>query len=168
MTVVNLVLAERSQLPVLENLWQLYMHDFSEFMDASDEGAEVDDRGLYAFEFDLRRYWERPGFWPYLAHVRERIAGFVLVSDRVRFHRGGRYIDEFFVLRRYRRRGIGRTLAFQTFETQRGYWEIAEIPGNRPAQAFWRRVIADYTDSRFDEIITPDGEVWQHFNSSLW
>ncbi len=169
MTIVQLVPARPSQLDVLRNLWQLYMHDFTEFMQAGDPGAEVDEQGLYPYEFDLARYWGRPGFWAYVPRVKDRIAGFVLVSDRLRFRKGpGRYIDEFFVLRRYRGKGIGRSLAFQTFDTFRGYWEIAEIPGNKPAQAFWRRVIRDYTHDRFEEITTLEGEIWQHFDSSAW
>lgn len=169
MIAVSLVPADRSQLPVFEELWQLYMYDFSEFLEVGDAAADVDEQGLYAYEFDFRRYWERMGYWAYLARLRERIAGFVLVSDRIRFRNGpGRYIDEFFVLRRYRRRGIGRALAFQTFDTYRGYWEIAEIPGNTPAQTFWRRVIGAYANGRFEETITPEREVWQHFDSSTW
>lgn len=164
---IELVPAERSQIVVLKHFWQLYLHDFSEFMEPGDEGAEVDEQGLFNYDFPLERYFDNPRFWAYLASVRGYLAGFVLISDRVRFRRGpGRYVDEFFVLRRYRRKGIGRALAFQTFETFQGYWEVAEIPGNKPAQTFWRQVIGDYTGGRYEEIITPDGEVWQHFDSS--
>ncbi len=168
MTTVHLLPAERHQQIVLENLWQLYIHDFSDFVTGFEQ-VDVDERGLFPLEFDFRHYWEQPGFWPYLGWVGGRIAGFVLVSDRTHFRKGpGRYVDEFFVLRRYRRRGIGRSLAFQTFDTYRGYWEVAEIPGNLPAQAFWRAVIGEYTEGRYEEIVTPEGEVWQTFDSSRW
>jgi predicted acetyltransferase len=168
MTKIELLLAQPDQLPTLRNLWQLYVHDFTEFID-----EEVDESGLYANDFDFRRYLERPGFWAYVPRVAGSIAGFVLLSDRLMDRsKKGRVIDEFFVLRRYRRRGVGRSLAFQAFDTYRGLWEIGELGPNTPAQAFWRKVIEEYTGSRFEESTYEEDEhmqiILQTFDSSLW
>jgi predicted acetyltransferase len=122
---------------------------------------------LYDLGYPLERYFEQPGFWAYVGRVGGELAGFVLVSDRVRHCTGpGRLVDEFFVLRCYRRRGVGRALAYQTFDTYRGYWEVAEVSTNTPAQAFWRQVIDGYTQGRYREIISDFGEVWQMFDSA--
>jgi len=53
-------------------------------------------------------------------------------------------MDEFFVLRQYRRRGVanGRRVALQSIS---GTWEVGEIPENVDAQHFWRTVIDRYT-----------------------
>jgi predicted acetyltransferase len=168
MTKVELLLAQPDQLPTLRNLWQLYVHDFTEFID-----EEVDESGLYQDDFDFRRYFERPGFWAYVPRVGGNIAGFVLISDRMMDRsQKGRVIDEFFVLNRYRRRGVGRSLAFQTFDTYRGLWEIGELGPNTPAQAFWRRVIGDYSNGRYEESAYREDEnmeiVLQTFDSSTW
>ena len=62
---------------------------------------------------------------------------------------------EFFVLRAYRRRGIGRRAVFALFDRFRGAWEISELPRNEPAIRFWRRAIDEYTDGRFRETRDP-------------
>ncbi len=41
-----------------------------------------------------------------------------------------------------------------------GQWEIAEVAPNSDATAFWRSVIAKYTDGNFEERIE-DGDKWQ-------
>lgn len=168
MTKVELLLAAPDQLPTLRNLWQLYIHDFTEFID-----EDVDESGLYSFDFDHRRYFERPGFWAYIPRVASQIAGFALISDRVMDRsKKGRVVDEFFVLHRYRRRGVGRSLAFQMFDTYRGFWEIGELGPNTPAQAFWRRVIGEYTDERYEESSYQEEDdmqiILQTFDSSTW
>jgi len=152
---IELTPASVKQRDVIENLWQLYTHDFTEYID-----EQVNEHGLFPFDFDFRRYWEQAGFFPYLARVHGRIAGFSLVSSRIHYASGpGRHVDEFFVLRRYRGRGIGRSLAFQTFDTYQGYWEVSEIGPNLPAQAFWRKVIGDYTDHQFKELTDKSGSM---------
>jgi predicted acetyltransferase len=172
MSNVQLIPAKRSEIGVLRHLMQLYLYDFSEYL-CDDEDEAIGEDGLYDPGFDLQRYWEKPGFWAYLARVEGRLAGFVLVSSRVRHRpKPGRYIDEFFVLRCYRRQGVGRALAFQTFDSFRGYWEITQIGANTSAQAFWRKVIAEYTQGRYEEFTTPapsgPPDVWQVFDSGAW
>jgi predicted acetyltransferase len=155
MTTVQLLPAAPDQLPLLQNLWHLYIHDFTDYLD-----EEVDEQGHFAFDYDMRRYFQKPGFWSYVPRVTDRIAGFALVSDRIYQRRGeGRQVDEFFILRRYRRKGIGRSVAFQMYDMFRGYWETAVIGPNLPAQHFWRKVIGDYTDGRFEEVTVRPGDM---------
>ncbi len=163
----QLIPASQGQLETLRNLLQLYLYDFSEYLDEN-----PDERGLFDPGFDLRRYWEQPGFWPYLARAGRNLVGFVLICDRTHHRQGpGRYVDEFFVLRRFRRQGFGRSLAYQLFDTFRGYWEVNQVGPNKPAQIFWRTVIGEYTQGRFREFTTDEGSmqvVWQVFNSHTW
>lgn len=58
---------------------------------------------------------------------------------------------EFFVLRAWRGRGIGRRAVLALFDRFRGKWEISELPRNAPAIRFWRRVIGGYRDGRYTE-----------------
>lgn len=162
---VQLIRATFKDHDILFNLAQFYQYDFTEFLP-----GDLDEEGYYPY---IRvRYYLNKGRQAYLARVDEHLAGFVLV-DETTPHRGvpGRYIAEFFVLKRYRRQGIGRTLAFQTFDTYKGYWEIAEVGPNLPAQAFWRAIINQYSHGRFQEVTTEeDGHkiVWQMFDSREW
>ncbi len=167
---VTLIPLRRDDLPTLENLLQLYLYDFSPYL-CDDPDEQIGEDGRYNPGFNTARYAGRHGYWGYLARVDGRLAGFSLVSDRVRYRPIGRHVDEFFVLRCYRRRGVGRAMAFQTFDTYRGYWEITEIAPNLPAIAFWQTVIDSYTGGRFRDFT----EVWgeqvhpiQTFDSSTW
>jgi predicted acetyltransferase len=60
-------------------------------------------------------------------------------------------IDEFFVLRRHRRAGVGTAAAALAFARRPGRWEVRESAANVPAQRFWRRAIDAATGGRFDE-----------------
>jgi predicted acetyltransferase len=129
---------------------QLYLYDFSEF---DDEEAETDATGRFTgFDDQLDDYWRRPGYLPFLFRVGGRPAGFALVR---RLDRPGREptwgMAEFFVMRRYRRRGAGRRAAVTLFDRLPGRWEVGQIRVNTAAIAFWRRVIGDYTGGRFSE-----------------
>lgn len=170
---LHLIPVERKYLTVLHNLMQLYLYDFSALLCEGEEGY-VNEQGLFELDFDLRRYVERRGYWGYLARVGERWAGFALISDKADKAppgTSGRNVDEFFVLRCFRRRGIGRQMAERVFDTYRGFWQIGEIGPNRAAQAFWRRVIDRYTGGRFVEFVAEEEQgpiVWQTFDSSTW
>lgn len=61
-------------------------------------------------------------------------------------------IAEFFILRRYRRSGVGAEAARQIFNAlPPGKWVVAQTLTNTPAQRFWRAVIGAYTEGRFSE-----------------
>ena len=131
--------------PVLANLLELYLHDFSEFDDA-DVGAD----GRYGYAY-LDRYWSEPGRHAFLIQVEGRLAGFALVHTLEAGEDPLRSIAEFFVLRKYRHQGVGRTAAVRLFDDLPGRWEVNQDAANLPAQAFWRRVIGEYTGGRFVE-----------------
>ena len=64
---------------------------------------------------------------------------------------------EFFVLRAWRGRGIGRRAVFALFDRFRGKWEISELPRNAAAISFWRRVIGEYGGGRYTETSDASG-----------
>jgi predicted acetyltransferase len=116
--------------PVIARLLELYQYDFTEF-----EDADVDEHGLFG-PGSLDRYWAEVDRHPFLLRVDGKWAGFALV-------RAGDPHDmaEFFVMRRYRREGIGTEFARTLFARFPGRWQVREIQRNEPAQAFWRRAI---------------------------
>ena len=69
---------------------------------------------------------------------------------------------EFFIMKKYRRKGIGKSIAEQVFTIHKGQWQIYQKESNRPAQVFWRKIIADYTNGQFKERIE-DGKRIQEF-----
>jgi predicted acetyltransferase len=56
-------------------------------------------------------------------------------------------MSEFFVLRRFRRSGVGRDAALQIFRMLPGPWQLRQLTGNPDATKFWRRIIpVDFTE----------------------
>lgn len=150
---------------ILRNLMELYAHDFSEF-----DQCDVDAHGLFGYSY-LDHYWTEPGRYPFLVRADGKLAGLVLVrtldeSQTDPIHS----IAEFFILRKYRHQGIGKVAAQQIFDRFPGQWSVAQIENNHPAQAFWRKVIAEYTQESFQEIWS-NNEEWkgpiQTFNTKV-
>ena len=134
---------------VLRNLLELYSHDFSEF-----DGADVDDHGLYGYPYYFDDYWTEAGRHPFFIRVDGRLAGFVMVRDRT--NTGiAHEIAEFFIMRKYRRHGVGKNVAWRIFDMLAGKWRVSEVEENKSAQTFWRTVISEYTDGKYDEIKVP-------------
>jgi len=72
---------------------------------------------------------------------------------------------EFFVTRGRRRLGIGQMAVQLILSRFAGRWEITEYLRNTEAVNFWRRVVARYTQGRYQERII-NGEVHQLFDSA--
>ena len=89
--------------------------------------------------------------WPYVFVVAGRFGGFALVDKRVRIAGDDFWMDQFFVLKKYRRRGIGTAAAATVFDRHPGRWQVGQMPENHAAQAFWRRAIGAYAAGRFTE-----------------
>lgn len=130
---------------LIRRMMELYNYDFSEF-----DGADLDAHGTYGYDY-LDHYWVEAGRHPFIVRVDGKLAGFVLVSRHTLVVPDGHAISEFFILRKYRRRGIGQQVAFGVFDRFPGPWEVREIAANVPAQRFWRRVIDRYTAGAFTE-----------------
>jgi predicted acetyltransferase len=141
---------------IVANLFHYYVYDFSEFGDL-DVGAD----GRFVVP-PLDAWWSDAWRHPYLVRVDGRVAGFALVQQRSRLTGDERTWDvaEFFVMRKYRRRGVGTAAATRLFDSHRGQWEVRERASNLAAIAFWRGVIAAYTNGTFRETLVDD-ERWR-------
>jgi predicted acetyltransferase len=60
-------------------------------------------------------------------------------------------VAEFYILPCYRNTGLGKSLAFALFDQFPGPWQVRQIPTAKAATAFWRRVIAEYTQDNYKE-----------------
>ncbi|WP_010095006.1 hypothetical protein [Ornithinibacillus scapharcae] len=74
-------------------------------------------------------------------------------------------ISEFFIMKKYRRLGLGKSVASDIFRLHKGNWEVFEIEKNKPAQVFWRNVIKEFTRGDFTERIEKDIRITQVFTS---
>jgi len=148
MPTISLDPAETTERAALENLMQLYIYDWSELrpLDVADDGR-FHDHALDAFFEDEWRH-------PLLLRVDGRLAGFALVSERSRLTGTAGVFDmaEFFVMRRYRRKGVGLAAAWAAFDRFKGPWEVRQQDENVVATAFWRRAIDRYTHGSYREV----------------
>jgi predicted acetyltransferase len=148
---IQLIPAKFENRHIIQNLIQLYSHDFSEMT-----GEDVDDSGRFTYEY-LDLYWVESERKPFLIRAGDHWAGFVLVrSEKQTNLESVHYIAEFFVLRKFRRKGIGRMAAFQAFDLFPGKWRVGELTENLPAQSFWRQVIGEYCSGNYQEIHPPE------------
>jgi predicted acetyltransferase len=137
---VSVAGAERAQAPIIQNLMQLYTHDFSEFWSGTARG-EVNAQGRFD-DYPLNEYWSKTNWSAMLIWCERVLAGFCLVNDRT--HSGlpaQRNMAEFFILRKHRGRGVGRRAAEIIFSQQPGLWEVAVARNNSQAREFWRNTI---------------------------
>jgi predicted acetyltransferase len=160
MNAIEIRRATREDRSALQRVLELYQHDLSDIWD-----QDVDADGLYGY--DLDRYWRIERCVPFVATVGGRYAGFALVDGAVKVVAAeaglaGRWMDQFFILKKYRRQGLGRQLARAVFDALPGRWEVGQMLGNLPAQQFWRALIADYTHGQFTEHELRGGR-WEGF-----
>lgn len=138
-------------MPVVDNLMQLYAHDFSEF-----HRVELDPDGRFNYG-PLQLYWSDPDRHPFLVKMDGRLAGFVLVQR----NETAWDMVEFFVLRGCRRRGAGTAIAHEIWKRFPGMWEVRVMQANRAALPFWERAISAFTGRRIQPInIAKDGNSW--------
>lgn len=124
---------------LFERLWQLYLYDFSEFT-----GMSVRPDGTYPYFAEFELYWKKwGGNCAYLILADGQIAGFAMVHEF--WENEAAYLAQFFVMRKYRRTGVGSRAARLVFETKAGRWGLHQLANNIPAQRFWDRVIFDLT-----------------------
>lgn len=137
--------------PIIANLLELYEHDFTGIT-PFEEAKDVDESGRYGYKY-LDDYWSDPSRYPFIIRVYDKIAGFVFVNLN---HEEGKApnthgISEFFVMKKYRNKGVGEEVARQIFDMFPGKWQIGQTNGNIPAQNFWRKVISNYTNGHFTD-----------------
>lgn len=132
---------------VLRRLIELYIYDYSEYM-----GWDVDAHGVFGYRY-LDHYWTESDRHPFFIRVDGRLAGFALVRSGTPHG-----MAEFFVMRRYRRTGVGRQAAQILFERFPGAWEVSQLVTNVTGTTFWRSVIP----VPFDEEVR-EQRIVQHF-----
>ncbi len=140
---------------LLRNLAEHYCHDMSEWFDL-DTGAD----GRYSY--DTASVWAK-GYDVYLAKVGDAIAGFALIGSGSEWlgDVGAHDVHEFFILRKFRRRGVGGNMATFLWNEHPGEWLVRVLEANAPAVVFWRGIISAYSSGAY-------GEVQHIFNGSPW
>ncbi len=122
---------------ILAHLIELYEYDFSDF-----EGTDVNALGLYGYSY-LDYYWTERNRFAYFIKVDDRLAGFVMVCGHcyVSEDPDTLFMSEFFVMKKYRRKGIGKQAAIEVLKRHPGKWELTVHPQNPVSHEFWHSVV---------------------------
>jgi predicted acetyltransferase len=158
---IEVIPAAPEQGSILANLLELYGHDFSEVFDL-DLGGD----GRFGYK-NLPLYWTEPGRHPFLVKTDDKLAGFVFVKRGSEISGNEMVWDiaEFFVVRRYRRRGIGTQVAHEVWRRFPGHWEVRVMQANLAAYQFWMRAIPSFTGKSVASVrVDKDGERWNVFS----
>lgn len=149
--------------PLIQQMMELYQYDLSEFAN-----TDLNEHGYFGYSY-LDHYWIEFNRHPFLVRVDNKIAGFALVHQNTYFPDSEYILSEFFILRKYRKQGIGRQVAFYIFDLYRGNWEIYQAHTNLIAKKFWKSIIKAYTaDSYTETVMKDDGwaGIMRCFNNS--
>lgn len=127
---------EKKDSRILENLVSVYLSDMSEF--AGFLKPETD--GSYKYK-NLELYWQKKELPAYFIKHNSGIIGFIL-SNRIPYVPDDCQVSihEFFILRQFRRRGLGREAAIKFFDDFPGKYFIAQLETNIPAIEFWHSI----------------------------
>lgn len=168
---LEVVSAAPDQAPLLANLLELYAHDFSEF-----HNLEIGEDGRFGYQA-LPLYWSEPDRHPFLIMLDGKLAGLALVKKGSGVSgldvsgpdvSGGDAVwdmAEFFILRAYRRRGIGTRAAHQVWRRFPGPWEVRVMEANVSAQQFWAGAVATFVGTAIHPVrIENGGECWNLFS----
>jgi predicted acetyltransferase len=158
---VTVLPASLEQMPILANLLELYAHDFSEFI-----RVEIGSDGRFGYN-RLPLYWTDADRRPFLIRVNGRLAGLILVNkgSEVSGNKSAWDIAEFFILRGYRKRGVGTQAAQLVWKQLPGQWEVRVMEANALALRFWANAISEFKHEKVHpRRIEKDAKYWQLFS----
>jgi predicted acetyltransferase len=158
---IEVIPATQDQQPVLANLLELYVYDFSEIVDLT-----IGEDGRFGYA-SLPLYWAEPSWHPFMIRIDGQLAGFALVKQGSELSGNQAVWDmaEFFILRGYRRRGIGVHAAHQVWKRFPGPWEVRVMYANTSARHFWANAVAAFTGQSLDpHSIDHNSKRWSLFS----
>lgn len=146
---VKLKLVQLEEREILSNLLEKYDYEFSQY-----DNRDVNKLGLYGYQY-LDYYWTEKNRWAYFILVDENLAGFVMINDfpEVDDRETDFQMAEFFVMYKYRRKGVGLQAVYKVLDMHRGRWQLKRHPKNLSSVYFWNKVIEKYTNGNY-ELIT--------------
>jgi predicted acetyltransferase len=131
----------------IKNIYQHYLHDLSEFNDS----LQLNAIGLFDNSF-VDSFYCKDNLIPLKITLANSIIGFLFCSKGQKVDY---IIQEVFILRSYRNRGLGTVALQQLFALYPGRYGIVILMKNEPAKLFWTHCLEhlgiNYTSSEVIE-----------------
>lgn len=151
---IEITAVDKNHKSVLRHLLEFYCYDFSEYIQ-----TDVNVHGIFEYS-NVDIYWNEDGRHPFFILVNGNYAGFALINRdfKILDNPDGHVMSEFFIMRKYRRQGVGNLAAMRIFDLFPGSWEVSQVTSNPVAVKFWDSVVSEYTQNEFTrEILEKDG-----------
>ena len=144
---IKITPASIEQQSVIAQLYELYTYEMTDLAD-----FDINVSGYYGYS-DLPLYWNTPNRYPYLIWVSNKLAGFVLIQRGSPIDDNPNIWDvaEFFIMRKFRKKGIGQFVAQSLWTTHKGSWQVRVWENNTTAYQFWNNAIKRFVE----KIIVP-------------
>ena len=150
--ILQLIKATLADYLLIQNMARFYVYDLSRYCGLTSKEWACPADGLYE-SFDFKSYFTAEDRHAFLIKVDDECAGFALINKVGTTPDIDWNMGEFFILARFQGKGVGQQIGRQILDAFPGQWEIAALPDNRPALAFWRALVADYTQNSFTEAL---------------
>ena len=160
---ITLEIATGTERQVIENMYPLFIHDHWAYSDSQPNQYGIIEsahsatgnpaQSLAEQAEGLSPYWESSAHhFPFLIRVNKSPAGFCLVKSAPLAPEGQDfYLDEFFILHPFRRKGIGTEVTKFLVSNRPGNWVLDMKARNKPAHTFWNKVISEIPSNRMEE-----------------
>lgn len=143
---IKLVPATMEDYEIIKNMAAYYSYDMSKYMDWPQEPD-----GTQAVGIDYKKYFGVQDTFPFLIKYKGELVGFAIVDKKVTQPNSDFNMAQFFILKKFQEKGVGKQVAFECFNQFQGTWEVYVMSGNEGAYRFWRSVIKQYTKNHFNE-----------------
>lgn len=157
---IEIILTTKENAYIINNIYPLYLHDLSEHY-----GNLPNKHGIYEESNDYKTlleqnkvfniWWEKTHcLYPFLILVDEIPAGFIFIATPPYTPKEtDYYVNEFFILRPFRGKGIGSYAASRVFDKFKGRWYLFTNPSekNIAGQKFWKKTVSKYTNDKYEE-----------------
>ena len=142
---IELIKVKKEEYNKLDNIFQLYLHELSEFFPA-DFNCET-----CRYEYNLNKYIDNENNISYFIKEDNLIYGFILLDI---LENNTYEISEIFILNNYKKRNIGTIASMIVFDKYKGNWIVKAVPNSNKAEMFWTKVIGKYTNNKYRLIHT--------------
>ena len=130
---------------ILWNLLQFALYDGSFYVD-----NQINNQGIFEYKWFERNFTDNNRS-AYFIKQDNNVLGFVMTNENLKLKHdcNAQTIAEFLVLPKYRKKHIGKKVAYQIFDTFSGECEVQPMENNTGAYEFWEKVIKEYSENNY-------------------
>lgn len=119
--------------------------EYSLFEESLNDGNDMNEDATFSYD-DFDSYFENSNKIAFfIKEETNKLLGFVMISNNIE-----NCINEFMIIPKYRRKKIGKKVAFECFNMYKGIWKVSPSYGSDLAYNFWDNVIKEYTNNNYE------------------